>query len=285
MSVFYKQDGVPGVVGSFPAVMPLLLTLLLTLSFITACHSGGNQRALGGSPEPTGSGGSTKPGSSAEAAGGGNSKNALDSAATTGGVRAGSKGGPEGSGKKTIVFFGNSITAGYGVDAEEAFPSLIRQRIDSLHLPYEVVNAGSSGETSSGGRSRIGWILRRRVDVFVLELGGNDGLRGIPVTATAANLQAILDSVKASYPAARLVLAGMQIPPSMGGQYSTDFKAVFPRLAEKNKAALIPFILEGVGGVPALNQGDGIHPTARGHRIVAENVWRVIAPLLTPKAR
>ena len=137
-----------------------------------------------------------------------------------------------------------------------------------------------SGETSSGGKSRIGWILRQRVDVFVLELGANDGLRGIPVTATFANLQAILDSVKAKYPAAKLVLAGMQIPPSMGNKYAADFRAVFPRLADKNKLSLIPFILEGVGGVPALNQGDGIHPTAKGHQIVAENVWKVLKGIL-----
>lgn len=152
--------------------------------------------------------------------------------------------------------------------------------MDSLHLSYRVVNAGSSGETSAGGKSRIAWILRQPVDIFVLELGGNDGLRGIPVTATYDNLQAILDSVKNRYPNAKRVLAGMQIPPSMGVRYASDFKALFPKLAAKNKISLIPFILQGVGGVPELNQADGIHPTAKGHRILEENVWMVLKKML-----
>ncbi|HEV3327718.1 MAG TPA: arylesterase [Puia sp.] len=182
--------------------------------------------------------------------------------------------------KKTILFFGNSLTAGYGLHPEEAFPALIGRRLDSLHLPYKVINAGLSGETSAGGRSRIGWILRQPVDIFVLELGANDGLRGIPVTATTANLQAIIDSVRQKYPAVRIVLAGMQIPPTMGNAYTADFRAAFQKLAKKNKATLIPFLLQGVGGIPRLNQSDGIHPTAEGDKIVAENVWRVLKPLL-----
>jgi len=182
--------------------------------------------------------------------------------------------------KKTILFFGNSLTAGYGLNPEEAFPALIGHRLDSLHLAYNVINAGLSGETSAGGRSRIGWILRQRVDIFVLELGANDGLRGIPVTATTANLQSIIDSVRKKYPAVRIILAGMQIPPTMGNTYAADFRAAFRQLAEKNKASLIPFLLQGVGGIPELNQSDGIHPTARGDKIVAENVWRVLKPLL-----
>ncbi|HWK08021.1 MAG TPA: arylesterase [Puia sp.] len=182
--------------------------------------------------------------------------------------------------RKTILFFGNSLTAGYGVNPSEAFPALIQGRLDSLKLPYKVVNAGLSGETSAGGRSRIGWILRQPVDIFVLELGANDGLRGIPVSATSVNLQAILDSVKTKYPSAQLVLAGMQIPPSMGNQYGSAFKEAFRQLAEKNKVYLIPFILEGVGGVPQLNQQDGIHPTPKGHKIVEENVWKILKGLL-----
>ena len=183
--------------------------------------------------------------------------------------------------KNTILFFGNSLTAGYGLNSmDEAFPALIAHRIDSLHLPYTVVNAGLSGETSAGGKSRIGWVLKQPVSIFVLELGANDGLRGIPLAGTSANLQAILDSVKARYPAAQLVLAGMQIPPSMGADYSIAFRAIFPKLAVANHAALIPFLLQNVGGVPQLNQGDGIHPTAEGHQLVAENVWQVLAPLL-----
>jgi acyl-CoA thioesterase I len=181
---------------------------------------------------------------------------------------------------KHILFFGNSLTAGLGVSPNQAFPALIGHRIDSLHLPYQVTNAGLSGETSAGGKNRIAWVLRQPVDIFVLELGANDGLRGIPVTETAANLQAIIDAVKAKYPAARIVLAGMQIPPNMGASYATAFRDTFRQLAAKNKAALIPFLLQGVGGIPALNQQDGIHPTAEGHKIVANNVWRVLKPLL-----
>jgi acyl-CoA thioesterase I len=186
------------------------------------------------------------------------------------------------NGQKTIVFFGNSLTAGYGVTPDEAFPALIQKRIDSLRLPYKTVNAGISGETSADGRNRIGWVLRRHIDIFVLELGGNDGLRGIPLTGTSANLQAIIDSVKLKYPAATIVIAGMQMPPSLGSTYTTAFKTLFPRLAKENKAALIPFLLQDVGGIPSLNQGDGIHPTPRGHQLVADNVWRILKPLLRP---
>jgi acyl-CoA thioesterase-1 len=182
--------------------------------------------------------------------------------------------------KKTILFFGNSLTAGYGVNPIEAFPALIGKRIDSLQLPYRVVNAGLSGETSAGGKSRIAWVLRQPVSIFVLELGGNDGLRGIPLAGTATNLQAIIDSVRTRYPDVRIVLAGMQIPPNMGADYGTAFRNLFPKLATANHATLIPFLLQNVGGIPQLNQGDGIHPTAAGHKIVAENVWSILAPLL-----
>lgn len=181
---------------------------------------------------------------------------------------------------KTILFFGNSLTAGYGVDPSEAFPSLIQNKIDSLKLPYKVVNAGVSGETSSGGNGRINWILRQPLDVFVLELGANDGLRGIPINETKKNLQAIIDKVKAKYPEAKLVLAGMQIPPNMGQPYANEFKNVFPQLAEKNNMILIPFLLQGVGGEVKYNQKDGIHPTPEGYKIVAENVWRVLKDVL-----
>lgn len=182
--------------------------------------------------------------------------------------------------KKTIVFFGNSLTAGYGLSPTEAFPAIIQNKIDSLGLPYKVVNAGVSGETSSGGNARIDWILRQPLDVFVLELGANDGLRGIPLTETKKNLQSIIDKVKAKYPAAKLVLAGMQIPPNMGQTYISEFRTIYPDLASKNKIALIPFLLEGVGGELKLNQQDGIHPTAEGHHILAENVWRELKALL-----
>jgi acyl-CoA thioesterase-1 len=177
---------------------------------------------------------------------------------------------------KTILFFGNSLTAGYGVDPSEAFPALIQNKIDSLKLNYKVINGGVSGETSSGGNSRADWILRQPVNIFVLELGGNDGLRGIPLTETKKNLQSIIDKVTAKYPGVKLVLAGMQIPPNMGQQYATEFRNLYPDLAAKNRVALIPFLLQGVGGDPKLNQQDGIHPTAEGHKIVAENVWNVL---------
>ena len=181
---------------------------------------------------------------------------------------------------KRLLFFGNSLTAGYGVEPEQAFPALIGDKIDSLKLGYEVVNAGLSGETTAGGRSRVGWILRRPVDVFVLELGGNDGLRGLPLSATRANLQGIIDTVRRRSPGAQIVLAGMQIPPNLGQAYATDFKALYQEIATKNKLVLIPFLLEGVGGDRTLNQPDGIHPTPTGHRIVARTVWAVLQPLL-----
>jgi acyl-CoA thioesterase-1 len=187
---------------------------------------------------------------------------------------------PLSSKKKNIVFFGNSLTAGYGLDPSEAFPALIQSRIDSLHLPFQVVNAGLSGETSAGGKTRIDWILRQPLEIFVLELGGNDGLRGIPASDTYNNLQAIIDKVKSRCPAAKIILAGMQIPPSMGNQYAGEFRDIFPQLAKRNKVYLVPFLLEGVGGVPQLNQADGIHPTAQGDLIVAENVWKVLRAIL-----
>jgi len=183
--------------------------------------------------------------------------------------------------KKIIVFFGNSLTAGYGLDdPSQGFAGLIQKRIDSLGLHYKVVNAGVSGETTSGGNSRIDWLLKQPLDVFVLELGGNDGLRGIPVSETRKNLQEILDKVKAKYPDVKRVLAGMQIPPNMGQKYASEFKDVYADLAKKNDITLIPFLLEGVGGESKLNQADGIHPTAEGHKILAENVWIRIKDLL-----
>ena len=178
--------------------------------------------------------------------------------------------------RKNILFFGNSLTAGYGLDPAESFPSLIQQKIDSVQAPYKVVNAGVSGETSSGGNSRVDWILRQPVDVFILELGANDGLRGIPLAETKKNLQAIVDKVKAKYPRATLILAGMQVPPNMGPAYTAGFRTLFTDLAQKNGMHLIRFLLEGVGGVKELNQADGIHPTAQGAKIVAANVWTVL---------
>ena len=177
---------------------------------------------------------------------------------------------------KTILFFGNSLTAGYGLEPEESFPSLIQLRIDSLKLPYKVINAGLSGETTAGGKARISWLLKQKIDVFVLELGANDGLRGIPVTETSENLQSIVDQVKAKYPDVIMVMAGMEVPPNMGNKYSADFREIFKKIAERNGMILIPFLLHKVGGVEEMNQSDGIHPTAEGQKILADNVWAVL---------
>lgn len=184
---------------------------------------------------------------------------------------------PAASDKRNILFFGDSLTAGYGLDdPDQAFPGVIQHKIDSLKLPYNVINAGVSGETSAGGLGRIDWVLKQKVSVFVLELGANDGLRGIPTDETAKNLQAIIDKVKAKYPSAKIILAGMMVPPSMGADYSNSFRAVFPALAKKNNIELVPFLLDNVAGNPKLNQKDGIHPTAEGAKIVAGNVWKVL---------
>lgn len=178
-----------------------------------------------------------------------------------------------------VVFFGDSITAGYGLRSRsEAFPALIQRKMDEAGLAFEVVNAGESGETTSGGLRRIDWITSRspNMAIFVLELGGNDGLRGIPTDLTKRNLSEIIDKVRAAQPGVSIILAGMQIPANLGGDYTRRFARVFPEVAEAKNVALIPFILEDVGGVRRLNQPDGIHPTAAGHEIIAETVWEVL---------
>lgn len=183
--------------------------------------------------------------------------------------------------QKTIVFFGNSLTAGMGVQPEQAFPALIQDKIDKAGLNYQVVNAGLSGETTAGGVSRINWILKNNdIDIFVLELGANDGLRGIPVTQTRQNLKIIIEKVRASESGVKIVLTGMQVPPNMGDNYTGEFKSIFPEIAKEKNVQLVPFLLEGVGGEKSLNQSDGIHPNPEGHKILAENVWKVLKPLL-----
>ena len=181
---------------------------------------------------------------------------------------------------KTLLFFGDSLTAGYGVEPDEAYPMLLQRKIDADERPWRVVNAGLSGETTAGGLRRLDWILRQHVDLFVIELGGNDGLRGIAPATTRANLIAMIKRVRERYPDASVVLAGMQLPTNMGPEYTQAFAAIYPDVAKETQCTLIPFLLERVGGVPSLNQADGIHPTAEGHRIVAETVWQVIRPLL-----
>lgn len=174
------------------------------------------------------------------------------------------------------------MTAGYGLDEpSQAFPALIQDKIDSLGLSFKCVNGGVSGETTAGGNGRIDFILKQQpIDIFVLELGANDGLRGISLAETRNNLQAITDKVKAKFPQVKLVLAGMQVPPNMGKEYGSEFLKIFPALAKANNMTLIPFLLEGVGGEEKLNQRDGIHPTAEGHKIVADNVWKELKNIL-----
>lgn len=179
----------------------------------------------------------------------------------------------KGNGDKVIVFFGDSITAGFGVERSQAFPALIEDRFEDSGYDIVVRNAGVSGETTAGGLRRIDWVLNQHIDVIVIELGGNDGLRGIPVAETRSNLEAIIRKVKETYPDAHVVLAGMQLPPNLGQTYTTAFANLFSEVATAEEVTLIPFILEGVGGVPELNQSDGIHPTASGHEVIAEHIW------------
>jgi len=181
---------------------------------------------------------------------------------------------------KKILFFGDSITAGYGLDEEQAFPALIQERIDSLGWNFNVVNAGLSGETSAGGLRRVDWMLRQEFSIFVLELGGNDGLRGIDLESTKKNLEEIIEKVRNKKPDAKIILTGMQVPPNLGPDYTSQFKEMYPEIAEEKNVTLIPFLLEEVGGNPELNQADGIHPTAKGHKIIAETVWETLKPIL-----
>ena len=182
---------------------------------------------------------------------------------------------------KTILFFGDSLTAGFGLeDSNDAYPTVIQTKIDSLDLDYVVVNSGLSGETTSGGLGRINWVLNQKVDVFVLELGANDGLRGISLAETRENLKAIIDVVRKKYPEIPIILAGMQLPPNLGQDYTKEFKSIFEELAKKNALEIIPFLLKDVGGIPDLNQDDGIHPNVEGQKIVANNVWVVLEPIL-----
>lgn len=191
------------------------------------------------------------------------------------------KGNDEKTKMKKILFFGNSLTAGYGLEnTDNAFPGLIQKKIDSLDLPYQTVNAGLSGETTAAGNERVDWLLNQEIDIFVLELGANDGLRGLPVDETYNNLQSIIDKVKAAWPDCQIVLTGMLVPPSMGQEYAESFRQIFPQLAEENNLAFVSFLLENVAGEVELNQEDGIHPTKEGQRIMAENVWEVLYPLL-----
>lgn len=185
-----------------------------------------------------------------------------------------------GQDKKTILIFGDSITAGYGVEPQQAFPALIQNRIDSMGLNYTVINGGLSGETSAGGLRRIDWVLQRKVDVMILELGGNDGLRGIELSSTKENLQKIIDKAQVKYPKIKILIAGMQVPPNLGTDYTNEFQTIYPSLAKENSIPLIPMILDKVGGNTNLMQSDQIHPNIEGHKVVAEEIWKALQPLL-----
>ncbi len=182
--------------------------------------------------------------------------------------------------RPSVVFLGTSLTAGLGIEPEQAYPALIQQKIDSAGLAYRVINAGVSGETSAGARRRIDWLLREPMAVLVLETGANDGLRGLSPDSLRANIQAVFDRAKEISPPPKLVLVGMRVPPNYGRAYTEAFQAVYPELARENDAELVPFLLDGVGGIPGLNQADGIHPTAEGQQVIAETVWRVLEPVL-----
>ncbi len=177
-----------------------------------------------------------------------------------------------------ILALGDSLTAGLGLAQSQAWPTLLQRKLADAGLPHRVVNAGVSGDTSAAGLARLDWQLSQKPAIVVLELGANDGLRGLPVAHTRENLAQIITRCQAA--GAQVLLAGMQIPPNMGPDYTAAFRDMFPSLAKEHGVALIPFLLEGVAADPALNQGDGIHPTAQGHVIVAETVWRSLQPLL-----
>ncbi len=184
-----------------------------------------------------------------------------------------------------IVILGDSITAGYGLDPSQAYPALLQEKITAAGLPYTVVNAGVSGDTTAGGLRRLDWTLSRPTAVLIVALGGNDGLRGISPKQTEENLTGILQRARAKFPAIRVIIAGMEMPANMGPDFVTQFRAVFPRVAEVGSAALVPFLLEGVGGIAALNQPDLIHPTADGQKRIAANVWPVLRKALEAASR
>jgi acyl-CoA thioesterase-1 len=184
---------------------------------------------------------------------------------------------------RTIVFLGDSLTAGYGLDnpSAQAYPALIQEKIDTANLDYRAINAGLSGDTTAGGLRRINWLLRQKIDILVIALGGNDGLRGVSPKATKGNLKGIIDQTRAKYPDVTIMLAGMQMPTNMGEAYQQAFRRIFPEVAQKKRCKLIPFLLEGIGGDAEYNQPDLIHPTAEGQRLIADTVWLSLKPLLT----
>ncbi len=189
---------------------------------------------------------------------------------------------PQKASQKTVLFYGNSLTAGYGLSPTQAFPALLQEKMKAANLNFRAINAGLSGETTAGGLGRIDWVLRQKVDVFVLELGGNDGLRGLPTPQMLTNLQGIIDKVKGKYPQAKIVVVGMEAPPNMGPDYTAQFRKVYTDLKAANDITLIPFLtfLDKVAGEKEMNMPDGIHPTAEGHQLVANNMWPTLQKVL-----
>jgi acyl-CoA thioesterase-1 len=182
--------------------------------------------------------------------------------------------------RPVLVFLGTSLTAGYGLEESQAFPALIQERIDEADLNFRVINAGVSGDTSAGGLRRLSWLLRLPVAVLVLELGANDMLRGQRVDQLASNLETILDRTTEAHPGVRIVVAGMRAAPNLGREYAERFDAVYPDLAQRYDAAFMPFLLEDVAARRNLNQADGLHPTAEGHLLIAERMWKILRPVL-----
>ncbi|HEX8274421.1 MAG TPA: arylesterase [Longimicrobiaceae bacterium] len=197
---------------------------------------------------------------------------------------AGSASAPAAGGEPVVLFLGTSLTAGLGVDPDDAYPALVQAKVDSAGLPFRVVNAGSSGETSAGALRRLDWLMRQPFDVLVVETGANDMLRGADPDSTRANLRRIVERVRAERPRTRIVLAGMMALPNLGREYGTEFQAIYPDLAREYQLPLVPFLLEGVGGDPAMNLPDGVHPNEQGHRRVAQTVWGTLEPVLRERA-
>ncbi len=208
-----------------------------------------------------------------------------DSTGTTGAARAAARAAVPRAQPQTVLFVGTSLTAGLGLDPDSAYPALIQRKIDAAGLPFHVVNAGVSGETSAGALQRMEWLLREPFRVMVLETGANDGLRGTPASETRRNIQAIIDSVRAARPDARILLVQMEAPPNMGQRYTRAFHETYPLLAARNGVTLLPFLLDGVAGHPSLNQADGMHPNDVGEQMVAENVWKGLEPVLRAVGR
>jgi acyl-CoA thioesterase-1 len=243
---------------------------------VLAACGGSGERANGARDSATGSAAAGSAATAGERA---------PSVSASGNGAAGDGGSPNGgtpnsTGRPTVVFMGTSLTAGYGLaDPAQAYPALLQRRADSLGLAVRVVNAGLSGETSAGALRRVDWVLRGPMDAFVLETGANDGLRGLDVDSTRANIEAAIGRVRARYPAARVYLVQMEAPPNLGADYTRRFRAMYPAVARATGATLLPFLLEGVAGEPKLNQADGIHPNIEGARRVANTLWPAIEPL------